>query len=180
MPGARRFTRSVRVLVLGLSLVAASLTFAVLWSVGLGWFLVLTAGGGALAASAMRPMGRRQRPGPVTVDAFARDTTGTDTINVARVRVAGVGGIGMLLVALAIALDLAFVGVVLAAGLAGGLLAAVAIILWRRRTGPLQSSPTGPGGARGVLFSETTDPPSAPSADTSDRQQRRTVAASTI
>ena len=174
MPSGRGLTPRTRALVIGPFLAAVGLSLAALWSVGLGWFLILTAGGGALVASVLWLAGRRQRPELVTVDAFARDASATDTINFAHVRVAGVGGLGLLVVALAVALDFALVGVVLAAGLAGGLVAALAIILWRRRSGPLTSSSSGPG-ARGALFSEMVDPTPAASPAADDRQPRRTA-----
>jgi hypothetical protein len=174
MPGGRAVTRGIRALVGVLLVAAAGLSLAVFWSVGLGWFLVLTACGGALIGAVLRLTRRRQRPQPVTVDAFARDAAATDTINVARVRVAGVGGLGMLLVALAVAFDFALVGAVLAAGLVGGFVAALAIILWRKRSGPLASSSSSPG-ARGALFQETADATPAPSPDADDRQPRRTT-----
>jgi hypothetical protein len=173
MGGRHSLTRPVRALVFVLLLVAAGLSLAVLWSVGLGWFLILTAGGGALIGGLLWFLARRQRPRAVTFDAFAHDTTATDTINVARVRVAGVGGIGMLLVALAVALDFALVGAVVGAGLAGGLIGAAAIILWRKRTGPLSSSSSGPA-ARTVLFSEPDAPPT-PRADADDHLPRRSA-----
>lgn len=125
----------------------------VLWSVELGGFLLLTVvGGGALSAGFS--WANRRRTSNAVPDQFARDAFSTDTLNFAHVRVAGVGGLGLVLVAAATALDVALVGAVLAAGLTGGVLTAVVVILYRRRNGPLSSSSTGPG-ARSMLLTES-------------------------
>jgi hypothetical protein len=132
-----------------------ALGLAVLWSVGLGGFLILTVLGGAAAGCALFLTNRFRRAPASVPDSFARDAFSTDTVNFAHVRVAGVGGVGLMIVALAMALDFALVGAVLLTGLIGGVAAAVVVILWRRRGGgPLPSSSSG-SGARGVLFVET-------------------------
>jgi hypothetical protein len=68
-----------------------------------------------------------------------------DPINIAHVRVAGIGGVGFVLLALAIAAAIPSIGVSLAMGAALGIVFAVALILRRRRSGPLPSSSQRPG-----------------------------------
>ena len=142
-------------LVLRAGVVLAVMAMAVvLWSVELGGFLLLTVAGGIVLSAAFAWANRRGRASTNVPDQFARDAFSTDTLNFAHVRVAGVGGLGLVLVGVAIALDFALVGAVLGAGLAGGVVAAVAVILYRRRSGPLPSSSIGPG-ARSVFLTES-------------------------
>lgn len=69
----------------------------------------------------------------------------TDVINAARIRVAGIGGLGLLAMALVVAFNVPRIGLTLAAGaLAGVALAAVLIVL-RRKAGPLPASGGRPG-----------------------------------
>lgn len=98
-----------------------------------GWFFILVLMGGALGAGVFIAIGRRPHHAPLAVpDPFAKDTLGS-MFNVHRVRVAGVGGIGLVVVAVAMALDIPRIGVSLALGLAGGFLIALALIPYRRR-----------------------------------------------
>jgi hypothetical protein len=68
-----------------------------------------------------------------------------DAINIAHIRVTGIGGLGFVLLALAIALYIPSIGVSLATGAALGIVFAVVLILRRRRIGPLPSSGRRPG-----------------------------------
>jgi hypothetical protein len=69
----------------------------------------------------------------------------TDVINAARIRVAGIGGLGLLAMALVVAINVPRIGLTLAAGaLAGVALAAVLIVL-RRKAGPRPTSGGRPG-----------------------------------
>jgi hypothetical protein len=79
---------------------------------------------------------------PPQFDPFGRDTHGTkrDLINVAAIRVAGVGGVGLAAVALGVALDVPRIGQTLALSAVLGMLFATILILRRRRTGPMRSS----------------------------------------
>ena len=69
----------------------------------------------------------------------------TDIINMAHIRVEGVGGVGMVLMAIAVALGIPQVGKSMAAGLLLGALMAVVLIRWRRAAGPMPSSGQRPG-----------------------------------
>jgi len=85
----------------------------------------------------------RQADGPAY--AFRDDPVSTDIINVARIRVAGVGGVGLIAVALAVAVSIPWIGVSLGLGLVLGAMLAAALILWQRRAGPMPSSGRRPG-----------------------------------
>ncbi len=97
-----------------------------------GWFFIVVLMGGALGAGVFIAIGRRPHHGPLAVpDPFAKDTLGS-MFNVHRVRVAGVGGLGLVVVAVAIAFDVPRIGVSLGLGLVGGFLIALALIPYRR------------------------------------------------
>lgn len=165
-------------IVLRAGFVIAVVTMAVvLWSVELDGFLLLTVVGGIVLSAAFWCTNRLSRASKNVPDQFARDAFSTDTLNFAHVRVAGVGGVGLVLVAVAMALDFALVGAVLVAGLSGGVLAAAAVILYRRRNGPLSSSSTGPG-ARSMLMSESRVPSDKPRVEQVPPRQRHTAVAS--
>jgi hypothetical protein len=69
----------------------------------------------------------------------------TDAINMAHIRVAGVGGLGLVAMALAVAAFVPSIGAALALGAALGAVAAIVLIVWRRRVGPMCSSGQRPG-----------------------------------
>ena len=64
-------------------------------------------------------------------------------INISRVQVAGVGGFGLVVVAFSMAFDLPAVRIFCIAATSGGLLAAVALFLYRRWVGDAKG-PSGP------------------------------------
>ena len=68
-----------------------------------------------------------------------------DAINIAHIKVAGIGGLGFVLLALAVAAYIPSIGVSLATGATLGIVFAVVLILQRRRIGPLPSSSGRPG-----------------------------------
>jgi hypothetical protein len=70
----------------------------------------------------------------------------TDTINMARIRVSGVGGLGLVVMAVTVALFVPRIRLSISIALALGLAFAVLLIVHRRRTGPLPSSGARPGG----------------------------------
>jgi hypothetical protein len=82
----------------------------------------------------------RRTPRNTTTDVFSAERLSSDVINASRIRVAGVGGLGLVAMALAVAIGVPGVGVPLAAGGALGILLAAVLILWNRRKGPLPSS----------------------------------------
>lgn len=95
-------------------------------------FLLLVVAGGGAGAAIMIARGRRAHEGPAVVpDAFARSQPGWP-INVSGIRVAGVGGLGMVIVAGAMALTIPRIGISLGLGLVGGFLIALALIPYRR------------------------------------------------
>jgi hypothetical protein len=69
----------------------------------------------------------------------------TDVINMARIRVAGVGGLGLVAVAVVVALFVPTIRQSVTAGLVLGVLLGVTLILLRRHAGPLPSSGRRPG-----------------------------------
>ena len=91
--------------------------------------------GGLIAAVILWRRGRHAPPSGPVRDVFGSDVSSTDVINFATIRVAGVGGLGVVIVALAVALQYQRVGLALAIGLAGGALAAGLLIVRRRQTG---------------------------------------------
>lgn len=108
--------------------------------------------GGSMAMAIRLFQGRPgSSKGRTTSDAFAGDGP-TDVINMSRIRVAGIGGLGFMVVALAMAWVFPRIAATLEWGLAGGLVAAVAVILYRRRSGPLSSN-----GPRGRAYLVTDD-----------------------
>jgi hypothetical protein len=113
--------------------------------------------GGAVIAFVLFRLGKSSR-GEVRADAFRRQPLSTDIINMAHIRVAGLGGLGLVLVAFAVAVSFPRIGLSLALGLVlGGLFAAV-LILRRQRTGPMPSS----GKRTGANTTLSIDEPAAP------------------
>jgi hypothetical protein len=95
-------------------------------------FLLLVGLGGGIGAAIMIARGRREHQAPLSVpDAFARNQP-EGILNVSRIRVAGIGGLGMVVVAAAMALTIPRIGVSLGLGLVGGFLIALALIPYRR------------------------------------------------
>ena len=93
--------------------------------------LLVALTGGAVMAAIRFALARSARQ-PVT-DPFSRDVFSTDTINIAHVRVAGIGGAGLVLAACAVALQYQLTTVAMSAGIIGGVLIAIAMIVARRR-----------------------------------------------
>lgn len=70
---------------------------------------------------------------PLTVpDPFARDLVLFDVVNIAHIRVAGVGGLGLLFVAAVVVLQFQLLTAAYAAGILGGLCCAAWLIVYRR------------------------------------------------
>jgi hypothetical protein len=105
---------------------------------------------------------RRHTPDDVMLsdDAIARRTQTTDVINLSSIRVAGIGGLGFVAVAIGIAIALPRIGQTLIVGAIGGAAAAYAVIRYRRtHGGPLDSSHMQPGGR--AMLVEPEQPESA-------------------
>lgn len=109
----------------------------------------------------------RRRPGPVD-DPFA-GMAATSVINMSQLRVAGVGGLGLVAMAVATALDVPRIGQSLALGLILGAVFAAVLILRRRRTGPMPSSGRHAGANNMLSIDET---PAPAETDAPDRGAR--------
>jgi hypothetical protein len=79
-----------------------------------------------------------------------REPDGTDRINMSRIPVAGIGGLGLIGVVIIMAVAFPAARALLVGGLAGGLLIAASLIAWRRAHVP--SGPSGDNPA--ILFRE--------------------------
>lgn len=66
-------------------------------------------------------------------------------INMAHIRVAGEGGLGLIAIAVASAIFVPRIGQTIGLGFVLGAVLATALVLWRRRSGPLPSSGKRPG-----------------------------------
>jgi hypothetical protein len=106
--------------------------WAAINDVAIGQFVLLAVVGGGIGAAIMIARGRREHQAPLSVpDAFARNQP-EGILNVSRIRVAGIGGLGLVVVAAAMALTIPRIGVSLGLGLVGGFLIALALIPYRR------------------------------------------------
>jgi peptidoglycan/LPS O-acetylase OafA/YrhL len=126
--------------------------------------------GGAVMAMCLAFVHRRARRDETPAVAIS-EPIGTDMINMAHIRVAGVGGLGFVILALWIGIVTPGVRGPLAIGAALGAVMAVALILWRRRTGPMTSSGQRPG-ANTTLSIEPIEPHAESSDDDRARVQR--------
>jgi peptidoglycan/LPS O-acetylase OafA/YrhL len=73
-------------------------------------------------------------------DVFAGERLSTDAINIAHIRVAGVGGLGLVAMALVVALVVPGIGEPLLIGAVLGAMLAAVLIVARRRQGAMPSS----------------------------------------
>ncbi|MGH8639286.1 MAG: hypothetical protein ACREUZ_19295 [Burkholderiales bacterium] len=89
----------------------------------------------------------------------------TDAINMARIRVAGAGGLGMVAMAVAVSIFVPRIRLTMAIGVVLGAALAAVLIAQRRRNGPLSSSSQRPG-AHSMLSIE---PPPAAAANEDNR-----------
>jgi hypothetical protein len=126
--------------------------------------------GGLIASVLIWRRGRHASPPEQMRDVFGSDVRSSDVINFASIRVAGVGGLGLVIVALAVGLQFQRVGIALAMGLVGGSLAAMFMILRRRRTG--LSDDHGDPGARAMLPAGEDDATAAKAARGSGDDER--------
>ena len=84
-------------------------------------------------------------PGPAGADQFVRRQLSTDVINMANIKVAGIGGLGLVAICAIIAVTIPSIGVSVGIGLVAGALLALVLIYRRRQAGPLPSSGKGLG-----------------------------------
>jgi hypothetical protein len=128
------------------------------------FLLILVPGllGGIVVALCARWFGR---PAEDAAAIHRLQSVSTDTINMARIRVAGVGGLGLVAMATVVALFVPRIRLSISIALALGLASAIVLILHRRRTGPLPSSGARPGGHTALAVY---DPETATSPDAAD------------
>jgi hypothetical protein len=118
----------------------------------LGWLVI---------AAAIILLQRRATPQSVAVP-YRPDPITPNIINMASIKVAGVGGLGLVAMAAAVALDVPRIAQSVGVGIALGTIGAV-IVIWRRRqTGVFPSS----GRAMGANTTLAIDSPVKPGADT--------------
>jgi multisubunit Na+/H+ antiporter MnhB subunit len=114
----------------------------------------------------------RSRSSKRTSGRFDADPS-TDVINMARIRVAGVGGLGLLAMAGVVAWFVPRIGQTLVIGLGLGVVLAAVMILRRRQSGPMPSSGRRPG-ANAIL---SIDEPMTPDDEDDPRRSRRKMRA---
>ena len=83
-----------------------------------------------------RRAGRR----PIMVLPYRLEQVSPNMINMASIKVAGIGGLGLVAMAIAVALDVPQIGQSIAISLGLGAIVAVVMIVRARRSGPLPSS----------------------------------------
>jgi hypothetical protein len=106
-----------------------------------------------------------------------REPLSTNVINIARIRVAGIGGLGLVAMALVIALAVPRIGQTLVAGLVLGLLFAFVLIARRRKDGAMPSSGR-QSRANTILAIDASPPQSAAARDTRDEHRRHELVVS--
>jgi hypothetical protein len=102
------------------------------------FYLTVSLAGGLVVALLLFRVSKRF--GSPVRDVYGRHTASTDVINMAHIRVAGAGGLGLVIVALATALDIPEIGQLVTLSFMLGVVLAVGLIAWRRRKGPMPSS----------------------------------------
>jgi hypothetical protein len=112
--------------------------------------------GGVVVAFALSGW-RRRRHARRSNQIAAPGPPSTDAINISSIRVAGIGGLGLVAMALAVAWNIPRIGQSMALGLLLGVVMAVALIVARRRVGSMPSSGRH-GGANVVLAIENRAP----------------------
>ena len=99
-----------------------------------GSVFLLTAVGiiiGPILVMVIRRLNRA--PDDSVSDVFLRDGLSTDVINMSRIRIAGAGGLGLVVAAASVAYTIPFVGISVALALAGGILLSFALASYRRQ-----------------------------------------------
>jgi len=141
--------------------------------------LILGIVGGAVFGALMKLLGRRSGARPEH-DVF-RERLGTgsfDVINLASIRVAGLGGLGMIAVAFATAWTFPRIGQTIILGAVCGV-AMAAILIWRRRReGPLSTSSGRPGANTTLRIDQpqqTASPDASGQAESKGREIRLTA-----
>jgi hypothetical protein len=106
-------------------------TVAMRWDGGGFEGLLVVAILGGVIMGVTRLIVKAENRGAVVADPFARGTA--DIVNVSHIRVAGLGGAGLVLAALVVALQYPLTTLAITTGILGGVLIAAALIVSRRR-----------------------------------------------
>lgn len=96
--------------------------------------------GGLVIAAIVVALQRRSSGNASVVVPYKQAPLTTDVINMASIKVAGVGGLGLVAMAAAVALDVRRIGETIALGLACGVVIALVMIVRRRESGSMPSS----------------------------------------
>jgi len=128
--------------------------------------------GGLVIALFFIKLRRRGQTRP-SEEAFEGGGLSTDVINISKIRVAGIGGVGLVAMAVVVALNVPRIGQSLALGLGLGLGLAAALILMRRSRGPMPSS--GRHGGANTVLSIDDRPPSADQTDQGSSKERTRI-----
>lgn len=126
--------RNSRVMHVGGVLLVVALVVAALADRDLGWILAIPVAGGVIAAAALI-VSRRSGLGASAPRHDPFDHSNTDVINFARLRVAGVGGLGVIVVAGAMAMTFPRIGWSVVLSAVAGVALAVIWIVSRREHG---------------------------------------------
>lgn len=94
-----------------------------------GLFAIL----GGLAASVVVAALHSQIRPETSADPFVRDVFAGEILNFSRLRVAGIGGAGLVFVSALVALQFQLIAVTVALGMVGGAITGVGLIAYRRR-----------------------------------------------
>ena len=121
----------------------------------------------------------QSRTGQPTTRSFREDPLSTDVINIASIKVAGVGGLGLVAMAATVAMDVPRIGQSMIVGVGFGALTAAFLIVWRRRTGVLPSSGQRPGANTTLAIDATSEPEKTPPFDVPPVSGREPIRAST-
>jgi hypothetical protein len=114
---------------------------------------------------------RRRQPG-LGAPPYAADDPATDVINMSSIKVAGVGGLGLVAMAAAVALNVPMIGAAMTLGLGFGIILAAGLILYARLKGPMPSSGKGIGASTVLALREGPGAPAdADRADDHDLQR---------
>src|SRR5262245_29147753 len=126
-------------------------------------------GGFALAWLIARLGARTGSRGPNTLVNAPLEPVSTDVINIAHIRAAGLGGLGLFAIALAVAWFVPAIRLAVSASVVLGALLGAVMIFRRRRIGPLPSS----GGSAGANVVLSIDRPGAPENDDTKGSRNR-------
>jgi hypothetical protein len=121
--------------------------------------------GGLVIAAVVLLLQRRRGSAESVVMPYRRDPVTTDIINMASIKVAGVGGLGLVAMAVAVALDVPRIAQSLGIGLVLGAIGAAIVIARRRKSDPMPSAGRGMGANTMLALDDVpspgpTDPPS--------------------